>query len=227
MTKELKTLIESLVKEAIVAPQSSQVTVLLDMDGVIADFDTGVSTGLPSINKAKETYQKLLAGFPEMAGLTDDDVKKRLAGPQADPGLKALKRAFNYYRDQKFIPAGKPGFFLNLPMMPGAKELVSAITSLTGKSPTILTAPVDSNASCEQEKRAWVEKNLPGMVSGFICTQEKEKYANANSILIDDRTKYTNKFIGAGGTAILFKSVPQAVQELRAILKSRGLPTGS
>lgn len=219
---ELITLLETLVEAEmqIVKPQVN-VQVALDLDGVIADFDTGVTNSNAGVKQAKANYEKLLSGFPDLKGLPDDDIKRHLAGPQTDPGKKALKKALNYYREQKFIPTGKEGFFLNLPVMPGAVELISGVTRLTGKKPFALTAPVDTNsARCEQEKKAWVEKNFPGMFSGFVCTQEKEKYANANTVLIDDRTKYTNKFVGAGGKAILFKSTPQALQDLEVLLKT-------
>ena len=227
----LKTIIESFVNEQIdqLAAETPpaivpvvNVQVALDMDGVLADFQAGTEAGNGKIAKAKATYENLLTNFPNLKNLPEDDIKKQLAGPQTDPGLKALKKALNYYRDQKFVAAGQPGFFLNLPVMPGAKELVSGVTSLTGKKPFVLTAPVDGNsARCEQEKRQWIEKNFPGQFSNFVCSQEKEKYANSNTVLIDDRTKYTNKFTASGGTSILYTSAQQALTDLKNILASR------
>jgi hypothetical protein len=62
------------------------------------------------------------------------------------------------------------------------------------------------------------------MFSDFICTQDKHNYANSNSILIDDRTKYTSKFEANGGTIILHKNPQDTIQKLENILKARGLP---
>lgn len=220
--KELKTLIKTLVEQAIIQPVVDNLNIYVDMDGVIADFDAGVSSNNPKIEKAKESYLKILSGFPDLKSLPEDDIKKRLAGAQVDPGLKALKKAFNYYRELKYISADKPGFFLNLPVMNGAQELITGIVKMTGKKPVVLTAPVDSNsARCEAEKREWINKNFPGMFQGFICTQEKEKYANSNAVLIDDRTKYTSKFVASGGNAILFKTTSQALMDLENIISSK------
>lgn len=226
-TKELKEILETLVAEQmgnLETPVSvaNNIQVALDMDGVLADFQTGTETNNQNVLKAKTSYEKLLTNFPQFANMPEDDIRKQLSGAQNDPGLKALKKAFNYYRDQKFVSAGQPGFFLNLPLMPGAQELVSGVTRLIGKKPFVLTAPVDGDsARCEQEKRQWIEKHFPGQMANFVCTQEKEKYANSNTILIDDRTKYTSKFTANGGIAILYKDANQALVDLQNIIKSR------
>lgn len=226
-SKDLKEILETLVAEqmgtvATPVPVANNIQVALDMDGVLADFQTGTETNNKNVLKAKASYEKLLAIFPQFANMPEDDIRKQLAGAQNDPGLKALKKAFNYYRDQKFVSAGQPGFFLNLPLMPDAQQLVSGVTKLIGKKPFILTAPVDGDsARCEQEKRQWIEKHFAGQTANFVCTQEKEKYANSNTVLIDDRTKYTSRFTSSGGVSILFKNANQALVDLQNIIKSR------
>jgi hypothetical protein len=222
----------SLLKELVETIVEAELNVLdtpviyFDMDGVLADFSQGVAaqTGGDD-NKTKKAFEEIVSKFPQFASLGDDELKARLAGAQVDPGMKALKKAWQRYREQKFAVAGTPGFFLSLPVLDGAGEMLARAAALTGRKPNILTAPIDGDtARCEQEKRQWVEKNFPGMFSEFICTQDKHKYANSNSILIDDRTKYTNKFDANGGTAILHKSPEDSMQKLENILKSRGLP---
>jgi hypothetical protein len=199
------------------------INVYVDMDGVIAAFDQGVEKGTRH-PQLKKTFDNLIAQFPDLAELPDDELKKQLSGPQADPGLKALKKAWQNLRQEKFAVAGRQGFFLGLPVMSGAPEMVSTITALTGKKPVVLTAPVDGDpARCEEEKRQWIEKNFPGMFSGFVCTQNKHEYANASSLLIDDRTKYTSKFQSAGGMVILHKNPQDTIEKLKKILFDRGL----
>jgi len=220
--KIIKEYIELLVEESI---SQNSVQMYLDADGVICDFQKGVADNTGGdTNKNKIDFEKLLSQFPEFVDLADDELKKRLAGPQADPGLKALKKAWQAYRNQKYAVAGMPGFFLNLEIMPGAREMVQQIISLTGKNPAILTAPIEGDtAQCEAEKRQWFETNLAGLYDGFFCTQNKEAYANSNAILIDDRTKYTSKFEAAGGTAILHTSPADTIQKLKQILMDRGI----
>lgn len=223
MSDELKILVENIV-EAEMSILNEPV-IYFDMDGVLADFDQGVLDGNPRAGKARDTYMALLKNFPDLMHITDDELRKRLAGPQADPGLKALKKAWQHYREQKFALTGREGFFANLPEMPGAKEMLAQAAAMTGRKPSILTAPVDNNIErCMQEKRQWMDSHFPGMFDKFVCTQDKDKYANPNSILIDDRTKYTTKFESAGGIAILHKNPQDSMQKLQAILRSKGLP---
>ena len=221
--KQLKMIVESLVEAEMNTLPT--VTVYFDMDGVLADFDTGVLTGNPRAGKAREVYMKMLVNFPQFQHVTDDQIRAALKGPQIDPGLKALKKAYNNFRELKFMETNKEGFFLNLPPMAGAGEMLAQAAEMTGRKPSILTAPVDNNTErCKAEKEQWMQKNFPGMYDKFICTQDKELYANADSILIDDRTKYTMKFEGNGGIAILHKNPTDSMQKLEQILKSRGLP---
>lgn len=217
---KLEKLIETLV-EAEVGSIDSPI-VYVDMDGVIADFNGGVNVNA-SAQASRDKYLKVLANFPELLHITDDEIKARLKGPQTDPGLKALKKAWNDYRQRKFMMTGNPGFFLNLPVLPGAAEMLRRITELTGKKPSILTAPVDDNPErCAQEKQQWLQNNLSGLYSGFHCTQDKASFATPNSILVDDRTKYTVPFENAGGISILHKNPQDSMARLENILATWG-----
>lgn len=223
--KEIKALIESLVENEIDGmgaaappPPPQSYTVYFDMDGVLADFDSGIQVDQRA-TQAREVYRKILNQFPEFKALPDDELKKRLAGPQADAGLKALKKAWNDYRQLKFIVAGKPGFFLNLAVMPGAEEMLRRSAELTGKMPNILTAPMESLGDrCAEEKLKWMQANFQGLFNEFYCTQEKAKFAGPQSILVDDRTKYTIPFEQKGGIAILHTSPEKSMMELENVL---------
>jgi 5'(3')-deoxyribonucleotidase len=218
----LKEFVELVVTEAL---SVGNVNVYVDQDGVLADFDKGIQTASQNAERAREGYMKVLQNFPQFMSITDDELKARLSGAQQDPGMKALKKSWQNYRQLKFAIAGQPGFFLNLPEMPGAREMLARIGEMTGKLPAILTAPIDGNTDrCEQEKRQWMQNHFPGMYGNFICSQDKAAYANANSILIDDRTKYTNKFQAAGGIAILHTDPKDTIQKLENLLRSQGIP---
>lgn len=217
-THSILPLIEALVESEL----QDRPVVMFDMDGVLADFDAGVDQDSRAV-AARDVYRKMLDQFPEMKHLTDDEVKKRLAGTMVDSGMKALKKAWNNYRQLKFMMTGKQGFFLNLPPLPGAKEMLHRAAALTGHMPGILTAPVDNPERCAEEKLAWMNKHFPGMFSSFHCTQDKHKFAHPNRILIDDRTKYTIPFESNGGVAILHKNPGDSMQKLENILQAKGL----
>lgn len=207
--------------------QNQSVQVFLDMDGVLADFDKAIYSNKDYLN-SKQTLNNVLKGMPELAKLSEDELKVRLRGLQKDPGLKALKTAFDNYRAKKYEIAGKDGFFLNLEEMPGAKELITGVTSITGIKPNILTAPIQSSReTCEREKAAWMQQHFGGLYNEFICDRNKAKYAarNPKNVLIDDREKYTGSWERAGGTAIFYKgNASAALNELKKIVSINNVP---
>jgi 5'(3')-deoxyribonucleotidase len=87
-----------------------------------------------------------------------------------------------------------PGFYLDLPPMPGA---VDAFLKLTQKYEVyILTAPSWENPSCYTDKRLWVEKYLgDAAYKRLIISNDKSLFTGR--ALIDDRMKYgVTKFKG-------------------------------
>jgi 5'(3')-deoxyribonucleotidase len=196
----------------------SPITVYLDLDGVLADFQGSVDAS-EEFAKAKQELDRLLEMVPEFEGLSSDELKDALKGQQTSNERKLVKKAFRNFSDLKYIIASKKGFFLNLETLPGAEEMVTRAFQLTGKLPNILTAPIQSHPEqCESEKKAWVEKHFPGMYSEFICTSNKHHYANANSLLIDDRTKYVKPFQDAGGQVILHTSPEDTLSKMDKLL---------
>jgi len=94
-----------------------------------------------------------------------------------------------------------PGFYADLPLMPGAVE---AFEKLCEKYEVyILTAPSWENPSCYTDKRLWVEKYLgESAYKRLIISNDKSLFTGR--ALIDDRTKYgVTKF---GGEHIHFGS---------------------
>ena len=94
-----------------------------------------------------------------------------------------------------------PGFYADLPLMPGAVE---SFEKLSKKYEVyILTAPSWENPSCYTDKRLWVEKYLgESAYKRLIISNDKSLFTGR--ALIDDRTKYgVTKF---GGEHIHFGS---------------------
>ena len=203
--------------------------IYFDLDGVLADMESGLMQNA-EVKALKEVVDNLISTkFTEYKGLVDDDIKTKFkaeleSNPESE--VKELKKAFSKYTSKVFSVASKPGFYRNLPLMPGAVEMVKKAGELSGELPNILSAPVgdenDLNNPSVVEKKEWVAEHFDKLVNEVIITIDKGKVVKSkNDILIDDRPKYVDKFESAGGTAILYKDSNQATAELVKLIGSK------
>jgi len=208
-----------------------EIRIFFDLDGVLADMEGSLRKSPEIIDLRNELDNLIDTKFQDYKGLVDDDIKTKFKSEiENDPNspVKELKKAFNKYTSKVFSIAAKPGFYRNLPLMPGAKEMVAKAAELTGKLPDILSAPVgdenDMNNPSIIEKKEWVKEHFDGMVNEVILTTDKGRVVQSKSdILIDDRPKYVEKFTTAGGTAILHTDYNKTISELEKIVNS--IPT--
>ena len=107
-----------------------------------------------------------------------------------------------------------PGFWENMPWMEDGKQLWEFIKKY---QPTLLTAPAHSDPNCKPGKLAWIRRELGDVPVVFSRASEKMKYADADSILIDDLDKNVNAWRAAGGIAILHKSAADTIEQLRKL----------
>ena len=164
--------------------------------------------------------------FTEYKGLVDDDIKSKFKAEleqNPESPVKELKKAFNKYTSKVFSIAAKPGFYANLPLMEGAKEMVVKVKELTGKLPHILSSPVgdenDPTNPSVQEKKDWVKSNFGDMVDKIIITTDKASVVKDKCcLLIDDRPKYVNVFTAAGGSAILHKKSVDTITQMEQLI---------
>lgn len=205
--------------------------IYFDLDGVLADMESGLMQS-PEVKALRVILDDLISSkFSSYEGLVDDDIKSKYkaeleANPESE--VKELKKAFNKYTSKVFSVASKPGFYRNLPLMPGAVEMVKKAGEMAGVLPNILSAPVgdenDPNNISIIEKMEWVDEHFKGMfetVTDDNFTSDKGRVVkDKNDILIDDRPKYVEKFEAAGGTAILYKNSDQATAELASLIGS-------
>ena len=202
--------------------------IYFDLDGVLADMESGLMQS-PEVKALRVILDDLISSkFSSYEGLVDDDIKSKYkaeleANPESE--VKELKKAFNKYTSKVFSVAAKPGFYRNLPLMPGAVEMVKTAGDMSGELPNILSAPVgdenDMNNPSVVEKKEWVAEHFGELVGEVIITIDKGRVVkDSKDILIDDRPKYVEKFEAAGGTAILYKNSDQATAELARILGS-------
>jgi 5'(3')-deoxyribonucleotidase len=202
--------------------------IYFDLDGVLADMESGLMQS-PEVKALRVILDDLISSkFTSYEGLVDDDIKTKYkaeleANPESE--VKELKKAFNKYTSKVFSVAAKPGFYRNLPLMPGAVEMVKTAGDMSGELPNILSAPVgdenDMNNPSVVEKKEWVAEHFGELVGEVIITIDKGRVVkDKNDILIDDRPKYVEKFEAAGGTAILYKNSDQATAELSRLIGS-------
>lgn len=200
--------------------------IYFDMDGVLADYDAGIHKdplSIEAVSKHDEAYAMLSDKYKKMAKST---FAKALASKELDPELAAYKQfktKMNHTKNQLTL---QPGFFENLPLMPGAMEMVDATGKLFGTDLNILSTPItipekpEIREQCIKEKTNWLNRHFPGRFKQIIFEKDKYKYATPNTILIDDRSDNTRKFKDAGGNVVLFVDSSQALRDLEEL--SRG-----
>ena len=63
----------------------------------------------------------------------------------------------------------------------------------------------------------WVKNNLPGTKLILARSTDKQKYADENSILIDDRPSNIDQWRSQGGIGILHVSAEDTIQQLKKL----------
>jgi len=136
--------------------------ILVDMDGVLADFEQGF-------------VDVFSVRYPEIPYLTKDQrtefYLKELYPPEVQPLVT-----------QTYSEAG---FFLNLPVIYGARQGLEALKN-AGADVFICTSPLLKNPTCASDKFAWMEKHF-GKVWRDRVIVTKDKTLVHSDILIDDR----------------------------------------
>ena len=102
-------------------------------------------------------------------------------------------------------------FWVGMPWMPGGKELWSFVKHL---KPKILSTPSWDDSS-KLGKRLWIKNNIPGVKSHLVPRSHKQKFANENSILIDDYKINIDEWRSKGGIGILHKDVFSTIKQLK------------
>ena len=149
---------------------------LLDMDGVLADFVGGV------VHAHGRPYPY---DMPNSLGVFD------------------IERIWGITPQEFWAPCDGPTFWDDLAKTPEADALVFQACQKFGPSNVaILTAP-SLSPHCVPGKRRWIERYYPQLKKNIIFGSAKKFLAAPNRILIDDRDKNVDDFIGAGGPAIL------------------------
>ncbi|XP_019512301.1 PREDICTED: 5'(3')-deoxyribonucleotidase, mitochondrial isoform X2 [Hipposideros armiger] len=144
--------------------------VLVDMDGVLADFEGGF-------------LKKFRARFPDQPFIALEDRRGFWLSEQygrLQPGLS--EKAISIWESENF--------FFDLEPLPGAVEAVKQMANLENTDVFICTSPIKMYKYCPYEKYAWVEKHFgPDFLEQVVLTRDKTVVSA--DLLIDDRPDIT------------------------------------
>lgn len=132
--------------------------VLVDMDGVLADFDRAIVDALSS------THRELLSAARRT------EFYLGIAYPQCAEAIRAVIAA--------------AGFFTALPLVAHAHEGWERIRDV-GFTPRVCSAPAPDHGTCVDEKRAWLAEHF-GSDAAEQAIMDDDKYLYDGVALIDD-----------------------------------------
>ena len=149
--------------------------VLLDCDGVLADF-VGAACRLHQRADPYDKGENIGHGnIQKIWGMTTEEFTK----------------------DMDY------DFWVGLEKTTYATKLVAILESAFGRDNIcILTKPTDTRGACDG-KRAWILKHFPNYSDRWLIGTTKTFNSHSNSVLVDDYIKNCRKFVAEGGRAYL------------------------
>ncbi|CAL8284763.1 unnamed protein product [Merluccius merluccius] len=145
---------------------SGRLRVLVDMDGVLADFEGGF-------------LRKFRSRFPAEPYVPLED--RRGFWVSAQYGLlrgDLSEKAISIWESQNF--------FMDLDPLPGAVEAIKEMSKMENTDVFLCTSPIKHYHHCPYEKYAWVERHLgPDFLAQVILTSDKTVVTG--DLLIDDK----------------------------------------
>lgn len=147
------------------------------------------SKGKGSKNSIKREHVVVLVDMDGVVADMDKALAEELKVPLAELSeRKDFEIPARFEKSVKKIWE-RPGFFLWLPVMEGAKEGVAALQT-AGFEVYFCTSPMSRNPTCASDKLAWVKKVFgESMMKRTIITDDKTLVRGA--YLIDDRDPTT------------------------------------
>ena len=153
---------------------SGQPTILIDMDGVIADWMGGVCAEAARIAQTTGYTGEL----PRPEQFHSFEASECFTDPQQLELLRSAMRS--------------PGLFRGLQPIPGAFEAIRQLQR-AGVHVAVCTSPSLENPTCTNDKLAWLAHyGSRSLASQAIIT--KDKTAARGQLLVDDKPDITGRF---------------------------------
>lgn len=149
------------------------ISVFADLDGFLSNFVAGAC-----VAHGSDLHTRM------------GEVRRDLAGQLGiDPATFWGKFGRGFWAD---LPTHDDGFAL----------LAHAELTVGAANIGVLTSPCDTDG-CTDGKRDWVARHLPEYKRRLFVGSAKELFAGKNKVLIDDHDANVDKFVAAGGRALL------------------------
>lgn len=149
-------------------------TIYLDMDGVVADFQA----------RACELFART------------DLLKRWPAGLGVDQAIGVSRERFWEVADRK-----APEFFAELKPLPWFDELYAELSEI---GPVVFCSRPTYNPDHVAQKLAWLQRRFGREFKSYSFLQDKSLLAKPGSILVDDEADNVSSFSAAGGHGLLF-----------------------
>lgn len=173
--------------------KTPQYKIYCDMDGVLTDFERRFHDKLNTVGKEHYPLRDIL----------------KVVKPKDFEQIFGIKEFWKFIDQTVGV-----GFWAGMDWMPKGQELWDFIKKY---NPDLLTSPSRDNSS-RLGKQLWAKKHLnPKPKVIFAYSADKQRYANENSILIDDKKSNINEWRAAGGIAFRVKGgdISEAIQGLK------------
>lgn len=152
----------------------------IDMDGIIADFVTAISTAHNRLSPYTD---------PSLYGVA--------------VGLWDMEKIWGITAREFWVPSNSHAFWNTIAKTTDGDSIVRLAEDKFGsENCAILTAPSQAEG-CVSGKRAWIGEYYPQFKARVIFATAKEFLAGPDRVLIDDRDRNIDVFTEAGGQGIL------------------------
>lgn len=159
--------------------------------------------------------ERQLKIFCDMDGcISDWEQAFRDLGEDITKGLEGHEYEDKYGREalwKVIADNGKLEFWSQMHWMPDGKKLWNYIKKF---NPTILTTPANTKFS-KEGKKIWIARELGDVP--YIFEKDKYKYADTESILIDDYDKKINEWSENDGIGILHINADDTIKQLKQL----------